>query len=155
VGDRYGEIYSLSNLGNTLLESGNSDKALEYYRESLSISRDLGDKLGSAATLYGMAGADRKLGNKASALSEIEEALGIVESTRAGVLSQDFRSSFLASYQDYFQFFIDLLMEIHQDQPAAGNDRKAFAASERARARGLLELLAEAKSTFGRVSRRP
>lgn len=45
---------------------------------------------------------------------------------------------------DYYEFYIELLMQLHQQQPAAGYDGRALQASERARARSLLEMLAEA-----------
>ncbi|MDY7014527.1 MAG: CHAT domain-containing protein, partial [Cyanobacteriota bacterium] len=76
----------------------------------------------------------------------IEAALNIIESLRANVASSELRSTFFASKQDYYQFYIDLLMQRHDLDPARGYDAVALHASERARARSLLDLLAEANA---------
>lgn len=146
VGDRFGETYTLSNIGNSYFELGNPEKALDYYRPSLALSLDMADRLGAASTHYGIARAHNKMDNTAAARAEIEEALAIIESTRTRVPSQDLRSSFLASYQEYFQFYIDLLMRMHGTQPSAGHDAAALQVNERARARSLLEILTEANA---------
>jgi len=44
------------------------------------------------------------------------------------------------------QFYTDLLMQLHKQQPTQGYDALALQASERARARSLLELLTEARA---------
>src|SRR5207253_797453 len=44
----------------------------------------------------------------------------------------------------YYQLYIETLMALHRARPTEGFDAQALQASERARARGLLELLAEA-----------
>jgi CHAT domain-containing protein len=48
--------------------------------------------------------------------------------------------------QNHYEFYIDLLMRLHKLKPSAGYDGKALEASERARARSLLEILAEANA---------
>lgn len=48
--------------------------------------------------------------------------------------------------QNYYEFYVDLLMQLHKQQPSQGYDALALQASERARARSLLELLAEANA---------
>ena len=48
--------------------------------------------------------------------------------------------------QQYREFYIDLLMRLHQENPSQQLDRVAFNASETGRARSLLELLAKAKT---------
>ena len=146
VGDRYGETYALSNIANSHLQLGNSGKAMDIYLQALAISRDIGDQLGTAAILYGLARSHSKMSDNISAREEMEEALAIIESTRVRVPSQDLRSSFFASYQEYFQFHIDLLMRMHGTQPSAGHDAAALQANERARARTLLEILTEASA---------
>lgn len=146
LGDRYGEAYALSNVAGIYLASGSPAKALEHYLQSAELSREIGDRLGGASTFFGIARVHRAMGNNVSARTEIERALAIVESTRTSVTSQDVRSLFLASYQEFFQFYIDLLMQMHQEKPSAGFDGLALHANERARARSLLEILTEARA---------
>ena len=98
-----------------------------------------------AVTLYGLAQVERDRGNLAEAQLRMEESLNIIESLRGKVASQDLRATFLAQKQDYYEFYTDLLMRLHQREPLKGHDLAALQASERARARSLLELLAEAR----------
>jgi len=48
--------------------------------------------------------------------------------------------------RSYYEFYADLLMRLHKQQPSAGFDRVALEASERGRARSLLEMLSEASA---------
>lgn len=143
IGDRYGESYTLSSLGNSYLALGDLPKALEHYNQALKLTREIGDKLGETETLYGLARTQSKAGNKQGARKEIEEALRIIESTRKNVASQDSRSSFFASYKNHYDFLVNLLMQMHQADPAGGHDRAALEVSERSRARTLLDSLSE------------
>jgi CHAT domain-containing protein len=105
----------------------------------------IGDRYGEADSLLGVARAERKLGNLTQARQTIEQATGIVESIRAGIRVQDLRTSYFASLQEYYESYIDILMEQHKQNPVAGADAMSFVVSERARARSLLELLTESR----------
>jgi CHAT domain-containing protein len=48
------------------------------------------------------------------------------------------------SKQDYYQFYLDLLMQLHRQQPSAGYDKKALDANERSHARSLRQILNQA-----------
>ncbi len=50
-------------------------------------------------------------------------------------------ASYFASKQKYHEFYIDLLMQLHQQNPSKGYDVLALQASERSRARSLRALL--------------
>jgi CHAT domain-containing protein len=70
--------------------------------------------------------------------------LRIIESVRSDLVSPEARSSFLASVQKSYRFYIDLLMLKHRVDPTRGLNVVALEVSERQRARSLLDLLAEA-----------
>src|SRR4029450_10117345 len=70
----------------------------------------------------------------------------IIESARTNITSQELRASYLASRQEFYESYIDVLMQMHKQNPAAAFDPLALAVSERARARSLLELLTEARA---------
>ena len=146
VGDRSREARTLSNMGIVYSQLGENQKALEYYSQSLPLTRAVGDRVGEANTLYSIAGAKRDRGNLTEALTDIESCLTIIESLRTKIASPELRTSYFATVQDYYQFYIDLLMQLHKTQPKSGYDTKAFEASERSRARSLLELLQEANA---------
>ncbi|MDF5729705.1 MAG: hypothetical protein PUP92_17280, partial [Rhizonema sp. PD38] len=70
----------------------------------------------------------------------------IIENLRTKIASQELRTSYFASVQGYYQFYIDLLMRLHKKDSSHGYDALALHISERSRARVLLELLTEAKA---------
>jgi CHAT domain-containing protein/Tfp pilus assembly protein PilF len=146
VGDRRGEAYTLSNIGGVYNDLGEKQKALDYVSQALLLIRAVGDRNGEATTLSNIALVERDRGNLTQALPRIESALAIIESLRTNITNQELRASYFATVQDYYQFYIDLLMRLHKLRPSEGNDAKALQASERARARALLETLAEANA---------
>ena len=144
--DRQREAYSLIGIGRSYAELGNKEKALEYFNQSLPLSQATLDRSLEALTLYSIATIKRDSGNLNEALTEIEASLKIIESLRTKIASPELRTSYFATVQNYYQFYIDLLMQLHKTQPKSGYDTKAFEASERSRARSLLELLQEANA---------
>src|SRR6266542_1582247 len=146
VGDRNGEADTLSNISGVYLSVGETRKALEKYHETLPIYRAVGDRNGEANTLLSIARAEQKRDNLTQARQAIEQAVSLVESLRTNIAGQEFRASYFASRQEFFETYIDVLMEQRQQNPVAGIDAVALAVSERARARSLLELLKEARA---------
>lgn len=148
VGDRQGEANTLGSTGVTYAAIGDPKKALEYCNQALQLCRLVGDRNGEAGALHNLAAVLRDLGNLPEARTRIEAALDIIESIRVKVASQELRSSYLASKQNSYELYIDLLMQMHKQNPLEGYDGAALQASERARARGLLETLSEARANI-------
>lgn len=148
VQDRRGESYTLNAIGYVYDKLGEKQKALSYYNEALLLSRAVMDRSGESLTLHNIARAERDRGHLREACSRIEAALLIAESLRTKVTSQDLRASYFASVRQSYELYIDLLMRLHQQHPAEGYAAAAFQVSERARARSLLELLAEASANI-------
>ena len=148
VGDRGGEATTLNNMGSVYSALGENQKALEYYSQSLPLNRAVGDRSREALTLYNMAYAKRDQNNLTEALNDIESSLKIIENLRTKIASPELRSSYFATVQDYYEFYIDLLMQLHKTNPKSGYDTKALEASERSRARSLLELLQESNANI-------
>jgi CHAT domain-containing protein len=145
LGSRRGELFTLVYLGEFYSELGNHQKAIESYDQALRLSKAITDLEWEPAIHYGIARVERDLGHLTEARAQIEAALTTVESLRTKVASPELRASYLASVRDYYEFYTDLLMRLHERQPTERHDAAALQASERARARGLLDLLAEAK----------
>jgi tetratricopeptide (TPR) repeat protein len=129
---------------------GQKQKALEFYNQSLPLRRTVGDKAGEALTLYNIAYLERNRDNLNEALTQIETAINIIENLRTKIDSQQLRASYFASVQGYYELYIDLLMQLHKTNPSKGYDALALNASERARARNLLEILTEARADIRR-----
>ncbi|MEG4357354.1 CHAT domain-containing protein, partial [Microcoleus sp. Aus8_D1] len=148
VGDRSGEAVTLNNIGRVNYDLGEKQKALLYFNQSLPLFRATGDLREEALTLYSMAYTKRNLGNLTEALTDIEASIKILENLRTKITSPELRTSYFATVQDYYEFYIDLLMQLYKTNPKSGYDTKALEASERSRARSLLELLKEANSNI-------
>ena len=144
VGDRRMEATALGNIGRTYGEMKEFDLALDFYNQALPIARSVGDRSGEALTLVNMATIEYEQGKSEIALSTMEQAIAIVEDLRTKVVSPELRRSYFATVQNYYQFYIKLLMELDQRNPGQMYAQRAFAASEQSRAKTLLELLTEA-----------
>ncbi|MEO1378029.1 MAG: CHAT domain-containing protein, partial [Cyanobacteria bacterium J06635_10] len=79
-------------------------------------------------------------------LTNRKAAIDIIENLRTKVDSNELRTSYFATVQDIYKLHIDILMQLHKQNPSKGYDAQALATSEKSRARGLLELLTEANA---------
>jgi CHAT domain-containing protein/tetratricopeptide (TPR) repeat protein len=146
VGNRNVEATTLNNIGVVYDSLGEMQKALEKYNETLLIRRDVDDRNGEAVTLLRIAQVEQKRGNLTQARQTVEQAIGLIESLRTNIAGQELRASYFASRQEFFESYIDVLMQMRKQNPAAAFDAVALAVSERARARSLLELLKESRA---------
>ncbi len=165
IGDRRGEANTLNNIGLVYDSLGEKQQALTFYNQALPISRAVGDKGGEATTLYNIASLERDRGNLPQALTQIEAAIKIIEELRTKILNQNLRTSYFATVQGEYKFYIDLLMQLHKKDlskvcefttkdPNSNKDiiikdkcnALALHISERSHARSLLELLTEARA---------
>ncbi|MEC4851492.1 MAG: tetratricopeptide repeat protein [Jaaginema sp. PMC 1079.18] len=133
-------------LGKVYSDLGDLDRALAAFKKSLTLHNANPSQEAEAEALFGIAVVERKRGNLDMALTRIEEAIALIETIRIKKDSPEERQTFFASKQEYYEFYIDLLMELHQQDPTKGYDAKALNVNERSRARSLLELLAEANT---------
>ncbi len=127
--------------GKALVAAGRAQEALPVLRAALVRRQKLRDRAGEAETLYVLAVAERTLGLAADSLTHAEQAVDRAEVLRTGFFSPELRASFLSARRKSFSLLIDLLMDRNTAEPGKGHDREAFAISERARARGLLDVL--------------
>ena len=144
--DQREAAYLLCYIGHVYEHLKNANRALQYYRNALPLSERSSDPVAKAMIHNHLAHLYRGLGDLANAKQEIEAALGIIETQRANVVSQDLRTSYFATVRSTYEFYIDILMQMHRQNPSAGFDKEAFAVSEKARARSFLELLSEARA---------
>jgi CHAT domain-containing protein len=144
--DRVGESLTLHGLCANYISSRNYEKGFQYCAQSHALLRSMGHRQTEAMTLKHIAIGERNRGNLAASQTAIESAITIVESVRTKVVNPEFRLSYFAGSQDYYEFYIDLLMLLHKQHPNDGYDGKTLQASERARARFLLDTLNEANA---------
>ncbi len=148
VGDRAGEAITLNNIGGVYHALGEKQQAFSYYQQALPLLRAVGDRAQEAVTLYNIAYLEANRGNLQAALTPIQDSINIIEDLRTKVISPELRQTYFSTVQGDYQFYIDLLMALHQRNPSQGYDQQAFNISERSRARTLLELLTEANANI-------
>jgi CHAT domain-containing protein/tetratricopeptide (TPR) repeat protein len=136
----------LREIGAVNQDSGDSPKALEYYEKSLTESRAAKDLQEEALALCDLARSERAMQHTDEARRDVEAGLQILESVRARLAGSESRSSYFATAQRSYEFYIDLLMQMHAEHTGQGLDAAALQASERARARSLLDMLVEARA---------
>jgi CHAT domain-containing protein len=149
IGDPTDEAGPLLGLGR-LAEARDPGAATALYDNALRSFEAVRNPLGQATALTGLARCRRRQGDLTAARELVEGALARIESMRGKPVGLGLRTSFLASRQDFYELYVELLMELHRRQPAAGYLRRAFEACELARARGLLDTLEETRAGLGR-----
>lgn len=133
IGDRVGAAYTLQALGEI---AATREETLRYWAEALTIRRDVPDAQGLIVTLGALARLHRDEKQLAQSRGEIEEAIELIESRRAALVSQDLRATYFAGKRDYYEFLAAILLD--QGETAA-----ALAVADRARGRQLLDRLSD------------
>jgi CHAT domain-containing protein len=141
IGNRAGEAAALQHRARIRHILGEHTASRDDHQQALHLSREGGEREAEAASLLGVARAERALGHLPAALTAIESAIEIVELLRSRIASTDLRATYQAARQDYYQFHVDLLMDLERKEPGAGHAARALQVSERARSRTLLDLL--------------
>lgn len=140
-GSRPREAHARQLRGRALTLAGRTCEAPPDLEAALAMRRTLRDRAGEAGVLHDLATAERSLGLTDAARVHAEEAVARAEELRTGFVTPDLRAAFLATQRRAYALLLDLLMDRHAADPAAGWDRAAFEVSERARARSLLDVL--------------
>jgi CHAT domain-containing protein/Tfp pilus assembly protein PilF len=146
VGNQFQQVIALDNIGEIQLALGETAEARETLRNALVLVRQTGNRAEEAETLADLARVEKKSGNLEEARTLAEQALQVAESVRAGVAGPDLRITYSSKVRSRYDLLIGVLMQLHEREPGRGLAAEALQTSERARARGLLELLAEARA---------
>jgi len=143
VGDIYGLASALNSSGDSFLLLGQRHRAIDAYTRALPLSEKASDTELIISTLYNLARVYREVGSLEIALAHIDRALKIVEDVRRNIGGPDFRASYFSGIRKHYDLRMDILMQLDRVQPGKGFGVAAFLTSENARARSLLDLLAE------------
>jgi CHAT domain-containing protein/tetratricopeptide (TPR) repeat protein len=146
VGNSSGEAYALSGLGMVLAQQGRAAEGLTLLTESVAVAEKAREPFAASQALFSRADVKSGLGDVDGALADIRRSLEIVENLRGDIGSLDLRASYVASVRDRHDLEIELLTRLDEREPSRGYVALAFEASERARARSLLDGLTEARA---------
>ena len=137
------EAHTLNRLGYASALLGATDSARDFYNHAREGMQAIVDREGESSVLYNLAVLERGQNRLPQAQELIERSLGLVESLATDTGDRELRASYFATAHQQYELYIDLLMELHRQNPAGGFAAKALDASERSRARVLREMLAE------------
>lgn len=124
-------------LGEADLQAGRLDSAAGHFQQASTIFRSNGDLDDLSLTLAQLAATDAAAGRTNDALTHVRESLRLGESERSG-LPADLKALLRGARADEYSLEISLLMRLQADA-------QAFEASERSRARSLIESLPESR----------
>ena len=141
LGNRRGQAYTLNHIAQLHCAAGRHTEALSSYKRALQLIREVTDRRGEAMILFNNAQAERRRGHLDAALALARESIETIESLRSNVSNMELRTSYFASVYQHYELYVDLLMSLHRLRPGRGYAAAAFLASERGRARTLLESL--------------
>lgn len=143
--DRRHESDALDALALSYARLGRAADARAAVEAALAGRRELGDALGEAQTLDRLAEVTVLSGNLAAAAQHAVAAVTAFESQRVRLNAQSLRASFMAATHRAYTRYVDVLMQMAGGDGASPHVATAFHISERARARGLLDALGEAR----------
>ena len=140
------ETYALHFKGHALLDLGRLDEAAA----ALSAAGDIAEATGyfdiTESALLGRAKVARGQGRLDEALTYLEEAVDIVNTVRRrSGGSAGLQSGYFSQVGRSFDEMVSVLGEMHAADPGQGHDRRAYDTAQMAKARSLLDLLAEAE----------
>jgi CHAT domain-containing protein/tetratricopeptide (TPR) repeat protein len=138
------EAETRADLGEARILLGQPKLAARYFNTALDLSRAAGDRVTEARGLFGLARTSAGVGDLDRARRHVEGALSVAESLRTATENRDLRAAYFASVYRYHEFHMDVLMRLNRASPRQDLAPAAFAASERARSRSLLDRLSEA-----------
>lgn len=142
-------------IGKNYHHLGRYQEAVDNYNQALALWRTLGNQLAEANTNLGMATVERDRNRLYLAKTQIEAAIQLIEreplprdAASQSSIDEQSRVKYyinLASYfsakQNFYDFYIDLLMQLHKQFPSHGYAVQAFQANEQSKNRSLLAIL--------------
>ena len=147
MNDAVGQVYNFYNLGKVCQLLKDWAKARESYEAALTAMYTSGYRNSIEALILNyLSTVAQELNDLPGARVYSERAIEVAERTIALFAREDQRARYLSGSQPFYENYLNVLMRMHQEQPGKGYDAEALQVSERSRARGLIQRLAEAKA---------
>ncbi len=126
-------------------------QAAELYQQAISLVEETGKREQEALAYAGLAHVQAALGNFRAALNQIDHALALLEHSRASIASRDLAATLFTQRREWYEFAIDLALQLDRAEPGKGFRETAFRFGERERARAMLDALGQAPRSSSKV----
>ena len=133
---RFAEAAVLAAWAEVEIDRGEFASALAKLDDAITLSRAVANPYTETKSEYLRAVVFQRQNRTDEAVASIRRVIDRVEAMRGSIARSDLRTSYLAKVRSYYDLYVDLLQQ-------RGEAAAAFEVSERARARALLEGLAE------------
>jgi len=145
-GDLAGEALAMNLRGEILLATGDPDAALAAHRAAEATALEAGVSEQRWRAQAGLAAALGAKGETAAALEEATRAIDGVEAVRSSLVTGELKMRFLARRIDLYELALTLALTSRDNTISPDAVARGFELAERARARSLLDLLAESRA---------
>ncbi|HLI84669.1 MAG TPA: CHAT domain-containing tetratricopeptide repeat protein [Bryobacteraceae bacterium] len=138
TGDRDGEASAFESQGEACRRLGDLEQARQNLAQALALREATDQPVFEIQTLSQLATLERDANRLPKASIYISKALSLAETVGASAGGLDSKILFISSHSKAFDLAIDIAMHLHKDA-------EALELSERARARGLVDLIRQAR----------
>ncbi len=146
IGNKFQILTALISSASLYIDNGDFAQALESAKRAEALSKEVGERENLPRSLYFVGLAYNGLKEFERSRLAFEEAINLIELTRSNIAGQESRTDYFSNSWEPYEAYVDLLMQMHREQPTQGHDVKAFQMTQRSRARSLLELLNESRT---------
>ncbi len=141
IGNAQGEVIARRTIGRIAAARGDDEVARRAFERALAQAERMGDVTEQARCRQALGRLARDRDRWDAAWGHLEAALADFESVRARISGEALRASHFEGVREAYELAMDVLMQQHWERPDVGFDRRAYALSQRARARGLFDAL--------------
>jgi CHAT domain-containing protein/Tfp pilus assembly protein PilF len=146
IGNKFQILTALISNASLYNDIGDFPQALASAKRAEALSKEIGERENLPRSLYFIGLAYQGLKDFERSRLAFEEAVQIIELTRANIASPESRTEYFSNSWEPYEAYVDLVMQMHREQPRQGHNIQAFEITQRARARSLLELLNESRT---------
>jgi CHAT domain-containing protein/tetratricopeptide (TPR) repeat protein len=142
-----GNIYS--NIGAVYLEQGYSQRAIEVFKEAISIALRIGSNRVLWEAYFGLGQSLELAGKDAAAEACYRSSIDCIEKLRNRLFGDEFKADFFENKIGAYERLAGLLFRRHAKGPYQGLAKEMFRVVERAKGKVFLDVLAEDGSDRG------
>ncbi len=137
-----------SKIGSIYQSQGKPDLAREYFNSALKFNRETKNQFAESQNLYNLANLAASENKPDTALELAKQSIEVTEHLSSEVLNSKLKSTYFSNVFDRYELYINLLMKMHQTSSNATYVVEALRATEKSRARLMLEKLSLSEANF-------